>query len=878
VGYFTNTVPIRARVADGEPFTDVLQRTQRTVLGAIDHQDIPFALLVERFCPRTNRGRLPLAQVGFFYDVVAGQAAETVTACALGRPGIRWQSGPLALESLPSTTRHVQFDLALRIAAHGGSLLAALEYAEHFDETRVRRFAAHFVSLLESVVAQPQLPVGQLALLAADERRRIVDDWNATARPISPSTIHDCILAHARRSPDAIAVALNSDTITYAELERRSGAVLSALLDLGIGEGELVAVVADRTPDTVAGALGVMRAGAAYVPIDPAYPDARVRFMLEDSAARAILVDAASEELVRRLVPSGATVLRLDVLTAHSQPPAPATEPRVSLDAIAYAIYTSGSTGQPKAVLVPHRCASNLFADESVRLSSDDVFANTSSLSFDLSVHEIWGALVAGAKVVIVPKPVLMSARELDALLRREAVTVTFVISPLFALLARETPAIFAGLRRVFVGGDVVDPAAVRAILAAGPPEHLLELYGPTEATVLVTLNHITTLASDATYVALGRPIANAQTYILNESLEPVPVGVAGELCIGGAGVAAGYWRRPELTAERFLTPAWMEPSRRLYRTGDLARFHDDGSIEFLGRIDQQVKVRGYRIELGEIESAAREHPGVLEAVVTATATGASERRIVAHVVARDEGAVDAGSLRAFLRERLPEYMIPSAIAVLEDLPLTPNGKIDRTALSARPAETSAAREHFAPPRDETEAKLCAIWSEVIGVEQVGIDDDFFDLGGDSLQLAQAAARMSTALGREIRSCSSSSTRRSRKPPKHSARGAPISRARRRAPPSCPAPGKTRRGSRFSTHRFSPPSSRASSSPSMQPRSRTCLPGSHATPRRDACSRSFTAGSPSWVESTRFLSDESGCSCSRSRRTSCTTTSNASSI
>jgi amino acid adenylation domain-containing protein len=551
------------------------------------------------------------------------------------------------------------------------------------------------------------------------------------------------------RSPDASAVRGDGQTLTYRELNHRANQLAHHLRTLGVGPDVPVGLCLARSPALVIGMLGILKAGGAYVPLDPSYPAARLAFMLEDTRAPVLLTE---EPLLAHLPAHTGHVLCLDRDRAAIAIQ-PATDPpgTTTAENLAYIIYTSGSTGTPKGVMIEHRAVSRLVCNQNyVRIGSGDSIAQVSNASFDAATFEVWGALLNGARLVVLAKETILEARLLAEAIASEGITTLFTTTRLFVRLAEASPPPFARLRNLLFGGEASDVGAVRLVLERGRPERLLHVYGPTEATTFATWHEVDVIPADAQPLPIGRPIANTRVYVLDENRQPVPVGVAGELYIGGEGLARGYFGQPELTAERFgPDPFAQRPGARMYRSGDRARYRPDGNIEFLGRLDHQLKLRGFRIEPGEIEAVLAGHAAVREALVLLREDVPGDPRLVAYVVARD-AAIAVADLRAWLMPLLPDYMLPSAFVLMAALPLTPNGKIDRNALPRPEARDAAIAATFVAPRDPVEEVLAAIWAGVLGIERVGVEDNFFELGGDSLLAIQVLSRLRDRLGIEL--------------------------------------------------------------------------------------------------------------------------------
>ncbi|NOK38903.1 amino acid adenylation domain-containing protein, partial [Corallococcus exercitus] len=720
IGFFLNTLVLRTRL-DGDPTVrELLARVRATALDAFAHQHVPF----EQLQPMRDLHQAPLFQVMFIL--------QNTPPAELSVPG-------LTFRALPSRGRAAKFDLTLALSRTERGFTGTLEYAQDFyDASTAERLMHHLRVLVEALVAAPERRLSALPLLTEAERQQVLVDWNATRADFPEACVHSLFEAQVRRAPDARAATFEGAHLTYAELDARANQVAHALRRRGVGPEVRVALSMERSLDVVIGLLGILKAGGAWVPVDPLLPSERRAFMLEDSGARVLLTQAALRD--RFPEPHRTSALCLDAerdVLAQERTDAPACG--VTPRHLAYLLYTSGSTGLPKGTLVEHRSVANLVTHEAVAygIGPGDRVLQFANLSFDLSVEEIFTTLCAGATLVLAPMEKLMPGSPLQQLLREQALT---VISLTPAALAATPADGLPALRTVISGGEAL-PADVVARWASG--RRLLNTYGPTEATVVATL---TDCVADGRVPAIGRPLANVRAYVLDARGEPVPVGVRGELYLGGVGVTRGYAGRPELTAERFVPDAFSgEAGARLYRTGDVVRWREDGTLEFVGRADAQVKVRGFRIELGEVEAVLRAAPTVKDAVVLVREDVPGDRRLVAYVVA---DATDASALREHLKQHLPEYMVPAAFVALPALPLTANGKVDRKALPA-PDFAGDDREHV-PPRTGTEERLAGLWRPLLGVTRVGATDSFFDLGGHSLLATQAISRIREAFGVEL--------------------------------------------------------------------------------------------------------------------------------
>jgi amino acid adenylation domain-containing protein len=602
----------------------------------------------------------------------------------------------------------------------------------------------HLERVLEQFAARPGARLADVALTGAQERTRVVEEWNRTERPFPRgATLHERFQAQVARRPDAAALAWDDLHLTYAELDARANRLAHHLRALGVGPDARVGVLLERGAELIVGILAVLKAGGCYVPLDPGYPPERLRTMMADCGAGVLVT---LERFAAGEVADGVRVVRLDG-DADAIAARPATPPRsgATPENLAYVVYTSGSTGRPKGVMVTHRNVVQLVVGtDYVDLRPGDRVAQASNASFDALAFEAWGALLNGATLVGIPRDVLLSAPALRTLLREQAITTLYQTTALLNQLSREQPDIFAPLRDVLFGGQAADADRVRALLRSGRPARLLHMYGPTETTAWCSWHQVERVDDDAPTVSVGRPTGNQRIYLLDVALQPAPPGVPGEAYVGGAGVVRGYLGRPGLTAERFVPdPFAAEPGARMYRTGDRLRWTAEGTLEFMGRLDAQVKIRGFRIEPGEIESVLCAQAGVGEARVVVREDAPGEKRLVAYVV----GAAEPEALRAHLRQVLPEYMVPSAVVCVKALPVTPNGKLDERALPA-PEGISAAE--YVAPRTEVEASLAAIWAAVLGVERVGARDHFFERGGHSLLAMRVATRIREAWGVEL--------------------------------------------------------------------------------------------------------------------------------
>ncbi|WP_437327214.1 amino acid adenylation domain-containing protein [Sorangium sp. So ce381] len=747
IGLFGGPVIVRGRFGAQPSFRQLLRQVHRSIEEGRANSEVPARALLEKLAAPRDPGRTPLVQVLF----------------AATPP-----SPPPCAGSLLTLTRTdldlpcVGHDLVVSIQDAAAGVVARLDYRRDlFEQATAVRLLEQWQALLGGAAEDPDQRISDLPLLSADARRQLLVDWSSGAATAPPrELVHEQVEEQARRAPSAAAVAFEGERLTYAELDRRSNQIAHLLRKNGAGPGALVGICLERSPDMIVAALGVLKAGGAYVPLDPAYPPARLAFMLEDAKVSALLT---SDHLVGRVPSRGLSVVRLDADRAtldrepvDEVPPAAGQTP----DALAYVIYTSGSTGRPKGVLVEHRGLTNLVAWHRRRftLSSSDRATLIASPGFDASVWEMWPALCSGACLYIPSEALRRSPADLKQWLLEQQITVSFVPTPLAEELLRLDWPARCALRALLTGGDRLRLWPHRAI-----PFEVVNNYGPTEATVVTTSCSLPRGAHDdrgpSREPPIGTPIDNARVYLLDPRRQPVPVGVPGELYIAGDGLARGYLHDPQLTRDRFLPdPFSSDPAARMYRTGDLVRWLHDGNIEFLGRLDHQVKIRGFRLELGEVEAALRQHPGLDDAVVLATADAHGDTRLVAYVVPNSgeqpaAPGVEASpaALRAHLQGRLPEHMVPSAFVALDALPMTANGKVDRAALPA-PGPARAALAHaFVAPRSPVERALAGIWQEVLRQERVGVHDSFLELGGSSVHAVRLLSRVRSALGVELK-------------------------------------------------------------------------------------------------------------------------------
>jgi amino acid adenylation domain-containing protein len=740
VGFFVNSLVLRADLGGNPTFRELLGRVREAALGAYAHQDLPFEQLVEVLQPPRDLSRPPLFQVMF--------ALQNTPVSPPAVPGLH-------VQALDIDNGTAKFDLTVFLFETGQGLKGEVQYnTDLFDAATIERLTGHFRTLLEGAAANPESRIGELPLLTEPERRRMLVEWNDTRADYPrEKCFHQLFEEQAERTPGAVAAACGAARLTYAELNRRANQLAHYLRSFGIGPEVLVGVCMERSLEMLVGILGVLKAGGAYLPLDPSYPPERLRFMVQDGGVPLLLTQ---ERLRDRLTDDGPPLICLDtdwdsIAACSDANPEPAAAP----ENLAYVIYTSGSTGKPKGTTIPHRGLVNYlcYATRAYDMAAGVGAPVHSSIAFDLTITGLFGPLVVGRRVELLPEDEVGVEVLCKALRERGDFSVIKITPAHLELLGRQLgPQEAAGRTRAFIiGGEQLTAEHIAFWQQHAPQTALVNEYGPTE-TVVGCCVYWTPLGKHATgAIPIGKPIANTQLYVLDRYLQPLPVGVPGELFIGGDGVGRGYLHRPELTAEKFVAdPFRAEPNARLYRTGDLARWLPDGNLEFLGRIDHQVKIRGFRVELGEIEAEISQHPGVREAVVLAREDTPGDRRLVAYVVPAQADGLTAAALRDFLKAKLPDYMVPAAFVLLPELPLTPNGKVDRKALPAPDRADSAAPKVLVPPRNAVESRLVAIWEELLETRPVGVTDNFFELGGHSLLVVDLFARMQKEFGQSL--------------------------------------------------------------------------------------------------------------------------------
>ena len=733
IGFFVNTLVLRTDLSGDPTFRELLRRVREVALGAYAHQDLPFEMLVDEFQPHRDLSHTPLFQVGFSLQNRIGEDSQL-----LRRP----RPDQNTVSALVIQAGTAKFDLTLLAEEARDAVSLVLEYrTDLFEDQTIRRLADNYVTLLHGVTLDPAARVSTLPLLTATERAQLLTDWSQTERTaITFECVHHLFEAQARQHPDARAIVFGHECLGYDEVNARANRLAEHLQSIGVSIGTRVGICVRRSPDMIVAVLATMKAGGAYVPLDADYPDARLAFMIADADLHVMLTE---QPLVSRL---GRWCDRLVCVETTRDAVAAAPTQNVRCDVtgehLAYIIYTSGSTGQPKAVQITHRGVCNV-ADAALRLlplQASDCVLQFASLSFDASVCEMLMAWSSGAALCLGTPEELLPGAPLTTFLRDRSVSAVLLPPSALGMLS---PDDLPDLRTVCVCGEAFHGELVDRW---APGRGFFNLYGPTESTIFITVAECHT---GGRRPDIGRAIPNSELFVLDANLEPAPIGVPGELYVGGVGLARGYLKRPELTAERFVRhPFSADLSARLYRTGDLVRFLPDRRLEFLGRVDHQVKVRGFRIELSEIESHLAQHADVRDVVVVAREDRPGDKRLVAYVVSRSE-RTSASALRDFLKLRVPAYMVPSAFVVLDRLPTLASGKLDRAAFPP-PDGVRPEDETFVAPQTAMERTVSEVWQKLLELDRIGIDDNFFDLGGHSLLIVRLQAKLQQVLNRQV--------------------------------------------------------------------------------------------------------------------------------
>ncbi len=732
IGFFVNTLVLRTKVNGNGTFRELLDQVRETTLRAYEHQDVPFEKLVEELQPERSLSRHPLFQVMFTLQ-----------------DGGELKLSGLELTWMDTANEIAKFDLSFFISETENGLYAWFEYdTELFERPTVARMLRHFGALLEGIVANPDMRLSELPMLTAAEQEQL-RQWNQTTTDYGRDLCLQQILeTQVSQHPDAVAVVQGKEEFTYRELNERANQLAHYLREHGVGLDVRVGVLLERSVNFIVALLGIIKAGGTYVPLDGTYPKQRLQFMLEDAGVRLLLTERNQPEVAT----DATEVVYLDHAAELLANMSSENLENVNrAEDLAYVMYTSGSTGQPKGVAVTQRAINRLVRNtEYATLESSDRLGQTSNVSFDAATFEIWGALLHGATLVVLPKETVLSPLELKREIAKQKISVMFLTTALFNQMAQSVPEAFASLRYLIFGGEASDAQAVKRVVDRGKPQHLLNGYGPTEGTTFTTTFEVNEVTPGHA-LPIGRPLSNTEVWVLDRQGHLVPAGVMGELYIGGDGIAREYLGRPELTAEKFVPhPFSSEPGARLYRTGDLVRYLSDGNIDFLKRMDHQVKVRGFRVELGEIEAALNQYWAISESVVVDNDDLPGGTRLIGYIVPEEGIEPTSAELYAFLKEKIPSYMIPSIFVTLKEIPLTPNGKVNRAELPVPQLSEDGTSANFVAPRNPLEETLAEIWRETLGAAQVGVESNFFDLGGHSLLATRVVTQIRERYGVEL--------------------------------------------------------------------------------------------------------------------------------
>jgi amino acid adenylation domain-containing protein len=741
-GYFVNVLPIRTDLSGNPSFTELLERLRENFMGALSHKDVPFEKLVMELQPKRDSSRNPIFQVCFSFDVPL--------------PDFNLSGLTSEYYQIESGVSH--FDLAFFLEESAAGIKGRIEYnAGIFDTATIHRLTQHFRRLMKAVSETPEERIALLRLLDEDEERLIVSEWSRTETGYPKNRcIHELFEQQAERNPGATALEMaTSDEIkgseknlSYRELNRRANRLAHRLIKLGVGPEVCVGVFMKRSMDAIVSILAILKSGGAYVPLDPTYPRSRIDFMIKDAGAPVLIAESA---LADELPQYKGIIIRVDTDWESIEQESDANcINRNSPESLAYVIYTSGSTGKPKGVCVVHRGVVRLVKNTNyVEFLGNEVILQFAPISFDASTFEIWASLLNGARLVIFP-PNMPTLQELGRVLRAYKITTLWLTASLFHEMVDRRIEDLKGLRQLLAGGEALSVSHVTKALNALPNTRLINGYGPTENTTFTCCHHIKPDPSMRS-VPIGRPIANTSVYILDRHLQPTPIGVPGEMYTGGDGLARGYLNAPELTAERFIqNPLSSDPSEKLYKVGDMVRYKDSGIIEFLGRTDKQIKIRGFRIELGEIENTLNRHPGIQQSAVMERKDKQGDKYLAAYIVAHSTKDLSPSSLRAYLSENLPNYMVPSAFVIMDQMPLTANGKVDVASFPEPYHERIDNDDTYVAPKSHIEKEVCRIWCEILDLEEVGIRDNFFDLGGHSILVLRAISLINERLSCDL--------------------------------------------------------------------------------------------------------------------------------
>ena len=737
IGFFINNVVLRTDLSGNPTFRELLHRVRDVALGAYEHQDVPFEKLVEELQPERDQSRQPLFQVMFNLQNAPPEAPAA-------------EGLSISTQDIGNQTR---FDLEFHLWVVPEGLAGPLIYnTDIFERATIVRMLGHFQTLLEGITANPDTRLGDLPLLTKEEFAQ-AREWSASPSEYErDACVHTLVEAEAARRHEAAAVIFGEHQLTYGELNARANQLAHYLRKRGVGLEVRVGVLLEPSVEFVVALLAILKAGGSYVPLDGGYPRQRLQFMLEDAGAKLLLTTPEQPQIPANDV----EVIYLDEAWQqfeHESRENPVTN--TTAEDLAYVMYTSGSTGQPKGVAVTHRNINRLVRNTNyAELNENDRMAQVSNVSFDAATWELWGTFTSGGTLVGLSKETMLSPVEFKRAIAEQGITAMFLTVALFNQIAQSEPDAFAPLRYLLFGGEACDVQSVRRVVEHGKPQHLINICGPTETTTYSVWYDVEEVPPGARSIPIGKSVSNTEAWVLDQYGQVVPVGVHGEMYVAGDGIARAYLGRPDLTAAKFVpNPFSNKPGDRLYRSGDLVRYLSDGNIDFIRRIDHQVKLRGFRIELGEIEAALHEHPAVVESVVVVREDTPNDKRLIAYVVPSSELQLApeiqvVAQLRSWLRERLPDYFMPSFFVVLDKLPLTPNGKVDKRALPAPEGQQS--EEALVTARTPEEQKVAEIWSDVLDLKPIDVEANFFDLGGHSLLATRVVTRIRETFGIQL--------------------------------------------------------------------------------------------------------------------------------
>ncbi len=733
IGFFVNTLVLRTKIKASSTFRELLEQVRETTLAAYEHQDVPFEKLVQELQPERSLNRNPLFQVLF----------------ALQDGGELKLSG-LELTWMDTQNDIAKFDLSFYISETENGLYTWFEYdTDLFERATILRMLRHFEVLVEKIAGSPDAKLSELEILTEAEREQLFAFNQNTTDYGRDLCVHQIFESQVATQPQALAIIDGETQITYEDLNHRANQLAHFLRSKGVGPDVRVGVLLERSLEFDVAVLGILKAGGAYVPLDDTYPKQRLQFMMEDAQMRLLLTAQYQSELVADVTTEVVYFDDAAELFANESRENP--ENMNEAEDLAYVMYTSGSTGQPKGVAVTHRAINRLVRNTTcVQLDNSYRQGQGSNVSFDASTLEIWGALLNGSALVVLPRETVLSPLELKRAIPKQQIDSLFLTTSLFNQMAQSVPEAFGSLRYMVFGGEASDAQAAKRVLERGRPQHMINGYGPTEGTTFTTVYEVNEVAPGARTLPIGRAVSNTEVWVLDQQMQLVPAGIAGELYVGGDGVAREYLGRPELTAEKFVpNPYSTKPGARLYRTGDMVRYLSDGNLDFLKRRDHQVKIRGFRVELGEIEAALDQYWAIIESVVVDRDDLGGGTRLVGYIVPEEGVEPTTAELYAFLKEKIPTYMIPSIFVTLKEIPLTPNGKVNRRELPVPEFSEDEANANFVAPRTPVEETLAGIWCETLGVSQVGVESNFFDLGGHSLLATRVISQIREKFGIE---------------------------------------------------------------------------------------------------------------------------------